>query len=93
MTHSFKFQMPLMMAALLMLPLAQAATMSKADYKAGKTRISAEYVTDKTACASLAGNTKDVCVEQAKAKDRIARAELEYGYTATSAAKSQFGKN
>lgn len=89
MTHSFKFQVPLLMAALLALPLAQAAAMSKADYKAGKTRISAEYLTDKTACGSLAGNAKDVCVEQAKAKDRVARAELEYGYTATSADRNK----
>jgi len=29
----------------------------------------------------LAGNAKDICVEEAKAKEKVARAELEYGYT------------
>ena len=68
--------------ALLALPLAQAASMTRADYQAGKTRISTDYKADKTACASQAGNAKDICVEEAKAKEKIARAELEYGYSA-----------
>lgn len=71
----------LALAALLALSVAQAQTMNKADYKASKTTISANYSTDKKACASLAGNTKDICVEEAKAKKEIAYAELEYGYT------------
>ena len=50
---------------MLVLPIAQAATMTKSDYKA-----------DKTACAALAGNAKDICVEEAKAKEKVARAEL-----------------
>jgi len=72
----------LIVAALLAWPLAQAATMSKPDYQAAKTRISADYKANKAACASLAANAKDICVEEAKAKEKVARAELEYGYTA-----------
>lgn len=71
----------LIVAAILVLPVAQAATMTKADYKANKTRISADYKADKAACASLAANAKDICVEEAKAKEKVARAELEYSYT------------
>ena len=81
MNNRFKLQASLIVAAVLALPVAQAANMAKADYSSAKTRISAEYKADKAACAALAGNTKDVCVEQAKAKEKIARAELEYGYS------------
>ncbi len=71
----------LIAAALLGLPLAQAATMNKADYQSSKTRVSADYKVNKAACASLTDNAKDVCVEEAKAKEKVAKAELEYGYT------------
>ena len=71
----------LLSASLLALPAAYAATLSKADYKAGKTRISAEYKTDKAACASQAANAKDICVQEAKGKEKVALAELEYAYT------------
>jgi hypothetical protein len=71
----------LLAACLLALPAANAATMTKADYKADKTRISADYKADKTACASQSGNAKDICMQEAKAREKIALAELEYGYT------------
>jgi hypothetical protein len=81
MTQMFNLKASLIVAAMLVLTVAQAATMAKADYKASKTRISADYKADKAACAALADNAKDVCVEEAKAKEKVARAELEYGYT------------
>ncbi len=68
-------------AALMAMPLAQAALMAKPDYKVAKTQISADYQADKAACGSLAANTKDVCIQEAKAKEKVARAELEFGYT------------
>jgi hypothetical protein len=77
----FTLKASFVVASMLMLPVAHAASMSKADYTAAKTRISAEYKSDKAACASLAGNAKDICVEEAKAKEKVARAELEYGFT------------
>ena len=70
---------------LLVLPAVHAATMGKAEYQAGKTRISADYKADKAACASQSGNAKDVCVQEAKAKEKVARAELEHGYTGKAA--------
>ncbi|QDQ27928.1 hypothetical protein FNU76_17135 [Chitinimonas arctica] len=58
-----------------------AATMSKADYATGKDRIGADYKVDKAACDSSSGNAKDICKEQAKGKEKIALAELEYQYS------------
>ena len=77
----FTLKASFVVASMLVLPVAHAASMSKADYTAAKTRISADYKSDKAACASLAGNAKDICIEEAKAKEKVARAELEYGYT------------
>lgn len=84
MTRYFNFKTSLVVAALLMLSVAQAATMSKADYKADKARISADYKNDKAACASLSGNAKDICVEEARAKEKVAHAELEYSFSGKS---------
>lgn len=81
MNKPLAFKQFLLAASFVMLPLAQAATMAKADYAAEKTRISAAYKTDKAACASFTANAKDICVEQAQAKEKVARAELEYAYT------------
>ena len=81
MTNSLNFKTSIALAALLVLSVAQAQTMNKVDYKASKSTISANYSTDKKACASLTSNAKDICVEEAKAKKNIAYAELEYGYT------------
>lgn len=85
MNNYFDFKASLIVGAMLVLPIAQAATMTKADYKADKTRISADYKADKAACAALAGNAKDICVEEAKAKEKVARAELEYSYSGKAA--------
>ena len=61
---------------------AQAATnMSRADYGAAKDRISADYKAERASCDSLSGNAKDICVEQSKGKESVARAELEADYT------------
>jgi hypothetical protein len=55
--------------------------MNKADYQAAKSRIQSDYKVDKAACDAQSGNAKDVCIEQGKAKEHIALAELEYSYT------------
>lgn len=82
MTKLFNLKTSLIVAALLAAPLAQAATMGKADYKAAKASISTTYKADKKACDALSGNAKDVCVQEAKGKEKVAKAELEYSYTA-----------
>ncbi len=79
----------LLLAALFVLPVAHAQVMSKVDYKAAKERISATYKSDKSACASLAANAKDVCVEQARATEKVARADLEYSHTGKAADRNK----
>jgi hypothetical protein len=81
MNISRNFKASLIVAALMSFSAAQAATLTKAEYKAEKTRISADYKVDKNACDALKDNAKDVCVQEAKAKESVARAELEHSYT------------
>jgi len=57
-----------------------APTMSKAEYKARKERIAAEYKTGKANCDALSGNAKDVCMAEARGKQRVEKAELELDY-------------
>ena len=81
MNKHFKLKTSLILAGMLALPMAQAASVAKTDYSAGKTRIAADYKADKAACASLAGNAKDICVLEAAGRQKVALAELEYAYT------------
>lgn len=77
----FSFKASLLVASMLVLSAAHAANISKDDYAVGKTRISADYKTDKMACGSLAKNAKDVCMEEAKGKEKLAHAELKHAYS------------
>jgi osmotically-inducible protein OsmY len=65
--------------------------MSKDDYKAGKDRIAAEYKSAKAACASLTANAKDICVAEAKGKEKVAKAELQAGYKPSDKSRSAIG--
>jgi hypothetical protein len=78
-------QAALLCMGMLSVSAAPAEMISKSDYKTGKTRISDVYKTEKAACKSLSGNAKDVCQEEAKAKEKVARAELEFSYTGKAA--------
>ncbi|MEO6410230.1 MAG: hypothetical protein ABIO45_15960 [Burkholderiaceae bacterium] len=71
----------MLVAALAVSSAAYSATVGKEDYKARKAQISDAYKADKKACSSLAGNAKDICQEEAKGKEKVARAEVEYQYT------------
>jgi hypothetical protein len=79
----------LLAAGLMALPLAHAATMTKADYNAGKTRISADYKAGKEACEPMSGNAKDVCMQEAKGKEKVAHAELEYAHSGKAADRNK----
>jgi hypothetical protein len=81
MNMHLKLKTSLLLAGLLALPLAHATTMAEADYKVAKNRIGTDYTAAKAACASLAANAKDICIEEAKAKESVAYAELESSYT------------
>jgi multidrug efflux pump subunit AcrB len=60
-----------------------AQSMSSTDFSASKTRIKTEYKSEKRGCAALAGNAKDICVEEAKGKESVALAELDNSYKPT----------
>ena len=85
MNQSITLRACLLATSLLTLPVAYAATITQADYKAGKTRISADYKAAKSACASMSANAKDICVQEAKAKEKVALAENEFSYTGKAA--------
>jgi hypothetical protein len=60
---------------------ALAASMSKADYEAGKTGIATEFKSAKAGCDSFSANAKDICMAEARGKQNVAKAELEDNYT------------
>lgn len=60
---------------------AMAATMSKAEYKEAKDALSATYKTEQAACKALKGNAKDICVEEAKGREKVGKAELEANFS------------
>jgi hypothetical protein len=69
----------LMLAGLLAFSSGFAADqMSKDEYKAAKDQIKATYKSDDAACDKMSGNAKDVCHKEAKAKEKVAMAELDY---------------
>jgi hypothetical protein len=78
MTTPHSLKLSVIVAGMLALASVHADTMSKADYKAAKERITAQYKTDKAACDNLKDNAKDVCIEEAKGKEKVAKSELEF---------------
>lgn len=74
-------QTAILCLGLLALSAVHAETLSKADYKTGKAHIRDTYKTDKAACQSHSGHAQNVCLQEAKAKEKVAYAELEYSYT------------
>lgn len=48
-----------------------------AEMKAARDKIAADYKADRAACDAMKDNAKDVCVEEAKGKEKIAKAELD----------------
>ena len=53
------------------------AALSKQERKAEQDRISSDYKTAKNNCKGMKGNTKDICMAEAKGANKIAKAELE----------------
>ncbi len=68
-----------LLVAVVALPLLLAARVCDPAFQAANSRISADYRAAKTACASRAGQPRDACYEQARARRKVARAELEEG--------------
>lgn len=59
---------------------AMAENMSKTQYKSHVKSIKSEYKIDKAGCDSSTSNAKDICVAEAKAKQSVAKADLESNY-------------
>jgi osmotically-inducible protein OsmY len=53
---------------------------SRDEYKAGMDKIAADYKAANAGCSSKAGNAKDICVVEAKGREKVAKAELEARY-------------
>ena len=64
-----------------------AATMSKDAYNAEMNRVKADYKAAREHCSGLSGNAKDICVETAKGKEKVAKAEAEAAYKGTEKAR------
>jgi hypothetical protein len=74
------FGFAIVMAALAF-TCAEAAAMSKEEYRAGKARIEAEYEADRKKCGHpRLGNATDVCVALARGNRKAASAELDAKY-------------
>jgi hypothetical protein len=72
-----------LLAAAMMAWLPAHAALSTNEMTQAKAQIDASYQTDKVACAAMKGNTKDVCQEEAKAKEKVARADLNFRHSGT----------
>jgi hypothetical protein len=57
-----------------------APLMSKSYYEASKSRIEADGTAAKERCKSFVANARDICLAEAKGRERIAVAELEEAY-------------
>jgi hypothetical protein len=64
-----------------------AAGMTSSEYSAAKDRAAAEYKAAKSQCDGLKGNAKDVCVAEAKAAEKKAKANAEAQYKNTDKAR------
>lgn len=77
-------QLALLIGVTLMLQPAQAANTLSADaMRSSKAQIDTTYSQEKTACNALKSNAKDVCQEEAKGRERVAHAELNFRNTAS----------
>jgi hypothetical protein len=64
-----------------------AQTMSKDAHDQAIKTAEAQYKSAKAACDALKGNAKDICVEEAKGKEKVAKAEANAAYENTPKAR------
>lgn len=69
-----------LLVAVVAFPVLQAAQQAEPAYRAANARISADYRSEKEACAPLAAQARDVCLERTRARRKVARAELEFSH-------------
>jgi hypothetical protein len=63
------------------------AVMTASEYSAAKDRAGAEYKAAKVQCDGMSGNAKDVCIAEAKAVEKKAKANAEAQYKNTEKAR------
>lgn len=68
---------------------AMAQGVSKSDQQAAKANIAAAYKSDKAACGTLTGNSKDICEAEASGKEKNKLAELAANYTPSAKTRNQ----
>ncbi|MFO1336904.1 MAG: hypothetical protein U1F53_01495 [Burkholderiaceae bacterium] len=61
--------------------VASAVPLSRPVYDLAKDQLKVHYKAERDACDAMAGNTKDVCVERAKGREKVAMAHLQYQLT------------
>lgn len=83
MAHSLKIHRLFLAlsAGLCLIGSAQASNFTSATYDGAKANLKTLYKAEREACAPMSGNTKDICVEEVKARDKISHAQLTYNYT------------
>ena len=75
--NKFSFSALSVAICLTISPAAIGAVMSKADFKAAKEDISTRYKSEMATCTTMTGNARDICTEETRGHERIAKAELE----------------
>lgn len=82
-----KYKIAALTLALSPLFAGHALAMTKAEYKAVEDRIEVDYKANKQRCATLAGNTKDICQAEAKGIEKVSKAQLEAQFKPTPSAE------
>ncbi len=77
------------MSTLFAVGAVQAQGMTSDQHSAAKKQIEADYKAAKAQCDTLKDNAKDVCEKEAKAKEHVAKAELEQQYKPTAKHKRE----
>jgi hypothetical protein len=70
-------------------PATPTAPISKQAYGAAMNSAEAQYKVNRNSCDSLAGNTKDICIADAKGKEKVAKADAEAAYQNTPKAREE----
>jgi hypothetical protein len=71
---------------------ATAANYSKSVLDGARDDIKATYKAEKDACDKLAGNAKDVCSQDAKGREKIAMAWLDYNYSGSTSDQAKLNE-
>lgn len=71
---------------------AQAATGSRDARDASIKQAEMNYKSDKDACKALSGNANDICMAEAKGKEKVAKAEADAAYESTPKARESARK-